>query len=170
MVYSFLKWIDTQLLGRIAYRLRCAEQKYLCQRNTRAVHNEGSIIGGECTLGYPENIYIGKNSYVNGGQLSASPHAKIIIGDDCLISYCVHLRTDMHNYSDPQELIRQQGHTEKDIVIGNDVWVGYGAQIMSGVTVADGCVIAAGAVVTHDKEPYGVYGGVPARLIKHRGE
>lgn len=39
---------------------------------------------------------------------------------------------------------------------------------MAGVTLADGCVIGAGAVVTRDTEPYGVYGGVPARLIKYR--
>lgn len=92
-----------------------------------------------------------------------------MIGYDCLISYRVHLRTDMHNYADPNTPIRLQGHTEKDIIIGNDVWIGYGVQIMAGVTIADGCVIAAGAVVTRDTEPYGVYGGVPARFIKPRG-
>lgn len=98
----------------------------------------------------------------------ASPNAKIVIGDDCLISYCVHLRTGMHNYIDADKHIRLQDGTEKDIIIGNDVWIGFGAQVMHGVTVADGCVIGAGAVVTHDTEPYGVYAGVPARLIKRR--
>lgn len=91
-------------------------------------------------------IYIGKNSYVNGGEPSASPHAKIVIGNDCLISYRVHLRTDMHNYADPNMPIRLQGHTEKDIIIDNDVWIGYGVQIMAGVTIADGCVSTAATV------------------------
>ena len=55
-----------------------------------------------------------------------------------------------------------------DTVIGNDVWIGLGAQIMAGVKIADGCVIGAGAVVTKDTEPYGVYLGVPARLKQYR--
>lgn len=76
----------------------------------------------------------------------------------------------MHNYNNPNQPINQQGHTERDIIIGNDVWIGFGAQIMSGVTIADGCVIGAGAVVTKDTVKNGVYGGVPARLIKMRGE
>ena len=74
----------------------------------------------------------------------------------------------MHNYADPDKLIWEQGHTESDIIIGNDVWIGFGAQIMAGVTIAVGCVIAAGAVVTKDTVPNGVYGGVPAHLIKMR--
>lgn len=54
------------------------------------------------------------------------------------------------------------------VVIGNDVWIGYGAMIMSGVTVGDGAVIAAGAVVTRDVSPYAIVGGVPAREIRKR--
>lgn len=54
------------------------------------------------------------------------------------------------------------------VVIGNDVWIGHGCQIMSGVTIGDGAVIAAGSVVTHDVEPYSIVGGVPARLIRKR--
>ena len=64
--------------------------------------------------------------------------------------------------------INMQGHNEKDIIIGNDVWIGYGAQIMSGVTVGDGAVIAAGSIVTKDVLPYTVVGGVPAKKIKER--
>lgn len=55
-----------------------------------------------------------------------------------------------------------------DIVIGNDVWIGSNAKIMSGVHVGDGSIIAANAVVTKDVEPYTVVGGVPAKMIKKR--
>jgi acetyltransferase-like isoleucine patch superfamily enzyme len=55
-----------------------------------------------------------------------------------------------------------------DIVIGNDVWIGRGAKVMSGVTVGDGAVIAAWSVVTHDVDPYAIVGGVPARPIRAR--
>jgi virginiamycin A acetyltransferase len=55
-----------------------------------------------------------------------------------------------------------------DIVLGNDVWVGYEAVILSGVTIGDGAVIGARAVVTKDVPPYTIVGGVPARPIRKR--
>ncbi len=55
-----------------------------------------------------------------------------------------------------------------DIVVGNDVWIGYEAVILSGVTIGDGAVIGARAVVTKDVPPYTIVGGVPAKPIKKR--
>lgn len=55
-----------------------------------------------------------------------------------------------------------------DIVIGNDVWIGYEAVIFSGVTIGDGAVIGARAVVTKDVPPYTIVGGVPAKVIRRR--
>ena len=55
-----------------------------------------------------------------------------------------------------------------DIVIGNDVWIGYEAVILAGVTVGDGAVIGTRAVVTHDVPPYTIVGGVPAKPIRKR--
>lgn len=53
-----------------------------------------------------------------------------------------------------------------DIVIGNDVWIGYGAVIMAGVTIGDGAIIGTRAVVTKDVPPYTIVGGVPAKEIR----
>ncbi len=58
--------------------------------------------------------------------------------------------------------------TKGDIVIGNDVWIGYGAIILSGVTIGDGAVVGAGAVVAKDVEAYGIAVGNPARVVKKR--
>lgn len=55
-----------------------------------------------------------------------------------------------------------------DIVIGNDVWIGYEAVIMAGVTIGDGAVIGARAVVTKDVLPYTIVGGIPAKPIRKR--
>lgn len=155
VIYIFLKIED--------YIRRC--NIYLLNNKIR--DNKGRI-GSECRLRYPNNISIGKNTYVNGGYLFASENAKIIIGKDCLISYGVHMRTDTHEYIDINKNINVQGHKEQDIVIKDDVWIGFGAQIMAGVTINEGCVIGAGAIVTKDTEPYSVYAGIPAKLIKKR--
>lgn len=55
-----------------------------------------------------------------------------------------------------------------DIVVGNDVWIGYEAVILAGVTIGDGAIIGARAVVTKDVPPYTIVGGVPARPIRKR--
>ena len=55
-----------------------------------------------------------------------------------------------------------------DIVLGNDVWVGFEAVILAGVTIGDGAIIGARAVVTRDVPPYTIVGGVPARPIRAR--
>jgi acetyltransferase-like isoleucine patch superfamily enzyme len=55
-----------------------------------------------------------------------------------------------------------------DLEIGNDVWIGRGARIRSGVHVGDGAVVAAYAVVTHDVRPYAIVAGVPAREVRRR--
>ena len=55
-----------------------------------------------------------------------------------------------------------------DIIIGNDVWIGYEAVVMAGVTIGDGAIIGARAVVTKDVPPYTIVGGVPAREIRRR--
>lgn len=55
-----------------------------------------------------------------------------------------------------------------DLVVGNDVWIGYGATLLAGVTVGDGAVVGAGSVVTGDVPPYAVVGGNPARVIRFR--
>ena len=55
-----------------------------------------------------------------------------------------------------------------DIVVGNDVWIGYEAVVMAGVTIGDGAIVASRAVVTCDVPPYAIVGGVPAKVIKYR--
>ena len=111
---------------------------------------------------------VGDNSYINGGVFTIGKNSRITIGKDCLISYAVHFRTVTHLYEDRNLLIREQGEEEGDIIVEDDVWIGYGAQIMQGITVHTGAVVGAGAIVTHDVPAYAVVGGVPAKVIKYR--
>lgn len=59
-------------------------------------------------------------------------------------------------------------HTKGDVSIGNDVWIGYEALILSGVRVGDGAVVAARSIVTRDVKPYSIVAGNPARHVRFR--
>ncbi|EPC26920.1 antibiotic acetyltransferase [Lacticaseibacillus paracasei subsp. paracasei Lpp46] len=61
-----------------------------------------------------------------------------------------------------------EGLSKGNILVGDDVWIGYRATILSGVTIGQGAVVAAGAVVADDVAPYSIVGGVPAKTIKFR--
>lgn len=128
---------------------------------------------------YAKNrIKIGKNFYI-GRYSEISCNAEI--GDNVIFANFVALigKYD-HHYQTvgvPIRLssqIRDGDYSWKglgsQVVIEDDVWVGYGVRIMSGVTIGKGSVIAAGSVVTKDVEPLSIYGGVPARKISDRFE
>ena len=66
------------------------------------------------------------------------------------------------------ERIPEAWDNKGDIVIGNDVWIGYEAVVLAGVTIGDGAIIGARAVVTRDVPPYTIVGGVPAKPIRKR--
>jgi len=68
----------------------------------------------------------------------------------------------------PVEGIPAAWDNKGDIVVGNDVWIGYEAVILAGVTIGDGAIIGARAVVTKDVPPYTIVGGVPAKPIRKR--
>lgn len=114
-----------------------------------------------CDYGY--NISTGDNFYANHGVviLDAAP---VTIGHDVLLGPGVNISTVSH----PLNAERRQQKLEiaKPIVIGNNVWVGMGAQILSGVTIGDNAVIAAGAVVAKDVAASTLVAGVPAKVIR----
>lgn len=112
-------------------------------------------------------------------------HERLIIGKFCsiacgtkfLFNSANHTLKSLSTYTFP--LFYEDWNLEKsnittawdnkgDIIIGNDVWIGYEAIIMAGVHVGNGAIIAAHAVVTKDVQPYTIVGGVPARLIRKR--
>lgn len=68
----------------------------------------------------------------------------------------------------PRRFARLPLPENKRTVIGNDVWIGYGAIIKAGVSIGTGAVIGSGAVVTKDIEPYAIVAGCPAKLIRYR--
>jgi maltose O-acetyltransferase len=129
---------------------------------------------------FQEEVTIGKNSFfvADGGtieigsntsfnsnvQLNASVGGKISIGKFSLIGPNVVMRTADHRFDRIDIPIRNQGHIIRDIIIGEDVWIGAGVIITGGVTIGNG----AGAVVTKDIPSMAIAVGIPAKVIKYR--
>ena len=113
---------------------------------------------------------------VNGDKLVVGKFCSIACGARFLMNSANHALGSLSTYVFPI-FYEEWGHgmevTEAwdhrgDIVIGNDVWIGYEAVILSGVTIGDGAIVAARSVVTRDVPPYPIVGGVPARPIRRR--
>lgn len=93
----------------------------------------------------------------------------ISIGKDTIIGNFVSFHAENHLFSNPDLPIRLQGVEHKGIQIGSDCWIGAKCTILDGAVIGDGCIIAAGAlVIAGVYEKNGIYGGVPAKLLKYR--
>ena len=115
----------------------------------------------------------------NGDKLKIGKFCSIACGAKFLFNAANHSLRSLSTYpfpiffeewglpTDPVS-ISEAWDKKGDIVIGNDVWIGYEALILAGVTVGDGAIIAARAVVTKDVPPYTIVGGVPAKPIRKR--
>ncbi len=143
------------------------------------VHTGGRIrieVGEHCRFGRDVfletceqgRIRIGENVRINTGVTLVS-YAGIAIGNDCLIGEYVSIR-DANHGTHPDSVMRTQPHGSLPISIGDDVWIGRGSVILKGVQIGSGAVVGANSVVTHDIEPMVIAGGVPAKIIRRRGE
>lgn len=115
-----------------------------------------------------KKIFVGKNSHINQYCcIWASQNSRIILGDNLLMGPGVKIFSSNHK-TVKNQIMNQQEWLEKDVEIGDDVWLGANVVVVAGVKIGDGSIIAAGAVVTKDIPPYSIAGGVPARVIKKR--
>jgi acetyltransferase-like isoleucine patch superfamily enzyme len=78
----------------------------------------------------------------------------------------VSFHSQEHVFDDSSQSIKDQGTTEKGIVIGDDCWIGAKASILDGTVIGRHCVVAAGAVVKGNFPDYSVIGGVPAKILR----
>lgn len=114
---------------------------------------------------------------VNGDRLKIGKFCSIACGAKFLFTSGNHSLRSLSTYTFPiffeewgldAKDICSAWDNKGDIVIGNDVWIGYEALILSGVTVGDGAIIGSRAVVTKNVPPYTIVGGVPAKPIRRR--
>lgn len=142
-----------------------------CVRAGRDLH-----IGTRCRLWAPERIELGDHSYL-GKDVLIETNCRI--GRHVLIANRVGLvgRHD-HLFRTPGVPVRfghwvgsarvPSAYRNEAVVVEDDVWIGYGAIVLSGTVIGRGAVVAAGAVVSRDVAPYSIVAGNPAATIGHR--
>ena len=103
-----------------------------------------------------------------GAFCSIADEVKIFLGGEHRVDWVTTYPFSVIKKWEQGQHITGTPKTKGDVVIGNDVWIGYDAVILSGVTIGDGAVIGARSLVTTDVPPYSIFGGNPARLIRMR--
>lgn len=118
---------------------------------------------------YKPSIHIGNHCHIGEHSHITACHS-ITIGDNLLTGRYVYISDNAHGEAVASQLdippALRPLHVKGPVVIGNNVWIGESARILSGVTIGDGAIIGANAVVTHDVPSRAVVGGVPAKVIK----
>jgi len=127
------------------------------------IHPQASVRNADnIFLGYDVRITL--NCVIWAGRTSS-----ITLGDNVLIGPGSQLHATNHGYSLAKGAMTYQARVEKDIVLGNDVWIGGNSVITAGVRLADGIIVAAGSTVTKSfNEKNIIIGGVPAKKITER--
>lgn len=124
-----------------------------------------------------QQVEVGKGTYGNLYVLSHGTDSKLKIGHYCSIAPKVSfvLQSDhcLHRFSTfPFKVMggvsKYEAISKGDIIIDDDVWIGIGSTILSGVHIERGAVIGAGSIITHDIPPYAVVVGSPGRVIGYR--
>lgn len=158
--FAFIKAI----LSSFAYYLH---EHVIWRKN---IHAKGDYrIHSRASIRNAQNIHLGNNVRITMDCcIWAEQNSKIIFGDNVLVGPGVKMFCGNHGICKNGIPMTFQSRTEKDICIGNDVWIGANSVLVSGVSIGDGVVVASGSVVTKDVPSYAIVGGIPARIIKYR--
>lgn len=160
-IFRILPSSQNRFFGKAAKRMRAFAVKGFIRSCGKNVNIErGAVISSKLSIG--DNSGIGIDCVCNGECTIGND---VMMGPECIII------SRNHEFSDVNIPMRLQGYKkEESCIIGDDVWIGRRVMIMPGVTIGKGAVIAAGAVVTKDVPDFAIVGGVPAKVIKFRGE
>lgn len=155
------------IIDEIAFFIFHRSRQYLKKRifKNKKIHTSVTI-GNNCKI--EENVSIDKGTYIGDDcQFFTGKNSYIKVGKYCAIGYNVHVKSRTHDLSQPTrtETIKQNLRKEKNISIGNYVWIGDNVFVKEGVTIENHAVIAANSVVVNDVKKNEIVGGVPAKKI-----
>ncbi len=128
---------------------------------------KGSVKFGKHTFGSPIILSWRTDERLDVGKYCMfAPGSIILLGGEHPTSHvtCYPLRVRLLR----SKIVNEDSTSKGDVIIGNDVWIGADAIVLSGIRIGDGAIIGAGAVVTHDVPPYAIAAGNPARIIRLR--
>jgi acetyltransferase-like isoleucine patch superfamily enzyme len=112
-------------------------------------------------------VEIGRKTVI-GQECTISAYQRVKIGEQCVIADRAMFIDFDHGVVEVERPIRLQGIYKRDVEIGSNVWIGYGACILRGVRVGDNAIVGTNSVVTKDVPANAVVGGVPARVLRMR--
>jgi len=116
-------------------------------------------LGEGLTIG--NNVGIAQNCFIQ-------VRGQVVIGNNVIFGPGVSVFSETHNFSDSNRFINEQGETRKGVIIEDGVWIASNATILDGVTIGRNSIVAAGSVVNTSVPENTIFGGVPAKIIKHR--
>jgi acetyltransferase-like isoleucine patch superfamily enzyme len=105
---------------------------------------------------------------VMGQECTISAFQHVSIGRECIVADRVMLIDFDHGAVEVERPVRLQGIYKRDVRVGHNVWMGYGACVLRGVSVGDNSIVGTSAVITKDVPANAVVGGSPARVIRMR--
>src|ERR1700742_712893 len=112
-------------------------------------------------------VGIGRKTVI-GQECTISAYQRVRIGEQCVIADRAMFIDFDHGVVEVERPIRLQGIYKRDVEVGSNVWIGYGACILRGVTVGDNAIVGTNAVVTKDVPANAVVAGAPARIVRMR--
>ncbi len=164
-------WLKVRWRGRLqtdGLCFVCPGVKFEIGRNAKVTLGRWSWLGHDCKIRAHEgHVSIGAKS-VLGQECTISAYQRISIGRECIIADRVMMIDFDHGVVEVERPIREQGIYKRDVEVGHNVWIGYGACLLRGVIVGNNSVIGTSAVVTCDVPENAVVAGIPARMIRKR--
>jgi acetyltransferase-like isoleucine patch superfamily enzyme len=166
-----LAWLKLRFRGR----LKTDGFAFICPNVTLEIGKDAVVhLGRWSWIGHGTKIrahegevHIGAKS-VLGQECTISAFQHVSIGRECIVADRVMLIDFDHGVVEVERPIREQGIYKRDVRIGHNVWIGYGASFLRGVTVGDNAVVGTYTVVNKDVAPNAVVAGVPVRVLRMR--
>jgi acetyltransferase-like isoleucine patch superfamily enzyme len=164
-------WLKLRWRGRLktdGLCFVCPNVKFEIGRDATVTLGRWSWIGhGTKIRAHQGHVSIGAKS-VLGQECTISAFQHVSIGRECIVADRVMMIDFDHGMVEVERPIREQGIYKRDVEVGHNVWIGYGACLLRGVSVGDNSVIGTSSVVTADVPDNAVVAGIPARLIRMR--